>query len=386
MKLRIIVAGLVGVLISFRASADDGWTLTTADFNTQSVNLVSINDTSINTLGADGSGASVALENLLVLQHLQTSPLMAPKMTFILTHDDRVTGEAIELQGESLRIKSAPLGEVSVPLGKIIAMVRTGTPLGQLPESRTEDLVTLANGDAVAGIISGLSGASVTIQPSGGEVTVIAMETVSRIVFASITAESPDDAKAFRVTLSDGTSITTPSVAVDGKRLHVNAFNAKQSITLAAVRSIEQVNGPVVWTSSLIPDEEIQTPYHGERDRPSRRDTSVQNQPIRIGTQSFARGIGVHSYSRLTYAINPSFKVFRTRYAIDGEVPWADVTVRIMVDETLVHEQKGVRAGKFFPLVSAKVDGAKKLTLEVDYGENYDVQDRFNWIEAAFLR
>ena len=32
------------------------------------------------------------------------------------------------------------------------------------------------------------------------------------------------------------------------------------------------------------------------------------------------------------------------------------------------------------------IAGHKTITLEVDYGENYDVQDRFNWIEPALLR
>jgi hypothetical protein len=35
--------------------------------------------------------------------------------------------------------------------------------------------------------------------------------------------------------------------------------------------------------------------------------------------------------------------------------------------------------------VTIDVAGHKQLTLEVDYGQNYDVQDRFNWIEPAFL-
>ena len=33
------------------------------------------------------------------------------------------------------------------------------------------------------------------------------------------------------------------------------------------------------------------------------------------------------------------------------------------------------------PPVILDIAGHKTLTLEVDFGENYDVQDRFNWIE-----
>jgi hypothetical protein len=37
-------------------------------------------------------------------------------------------------------------------------------------------------------------------------------------------------------------------------------------------------------------------------------------------------------------------------------------------------------------VVSLDVRGHKRMTLEVDYGENYDVQDRLIWIQPALLR
>ena len=38
------------------------------------------------------------------------------------------------------------------------------------------------------------------------------------------------------------------------------------------------------------------------------------------------------------------------------------------------------------PLVVLDTRGAKRITLEVDWGDTYDVQDRFNWIEPALLK
>ena len=37
------------------------------------------------------------------------------------------------------------------------------------------------------------------------------------------------------------------------------------------------------------------------------------------------------------------------------------------------------------PRTTDKKD-AKRITLEVDWGDTYDVQDRFNWIEPALLK
>ena len=52
----------------------------------------------------------------------------------------------------------------------------------------------------------------------------------------------------------------------------------------------------------------------------------------------------------------------------------------------VLHEADHVHAGVLSPVVSVDIGDAKALTLEVDYGANYDVQDRFNWIEPALLK
>jgi hypothetical protein len=151
------------------------------------------------------------------------------------------------------------------------------------------------------------------------------------------------------------------------------------------VNSIEQTNGPVVWLSTRTPVETVQTPYL-EAPWPTRMDRAPNGGPIRFGSRIYQRGIGVHSYSRLTFAIDPAFKAFRTQYAIDGDWPLADVTVRIKVDDKVVHERADFHAGVLADaVVIDELAGHSQITLEVDYGQNYDVQDRFNWIEPAFL-
>jgi hypothetical protein len=94
----------------------------------------------------------------------------------------------------------------------------------------------------------------------------------------------------------------------------------------------------------------------------------------------------VHSYSKLVFPIDPTCKSFRTQFAIDGDQPWADCTVRVKLDAKIAFEKQHVTSGVLSDVVKLDLNGAKTLTLEVDYGENYDVQDRLNWIEPAMLR
>jgi hypothetical protein len=130
----------------------------------------------------------------------------------------------------------------------------------------------------------------------------------------------------------------------------------------------------------------LQTPFL-ELSWPARMDRAVDGEPIRFGERTFSRGIGVHSYSRITFPIDPAMRAFRTQYAIAGDWPYANVTVRIKLDSQVAYEKKDVRGGVLASPVLIDLNGhAQTLTLEVDYGQNYDVQDRFNWIEPALLR
>jgi hypothetical protein len=132
--------------------------------------------------------------------------------------------------------------------------------------------------------------------------------------------------------------------------------------------------------------ENVQTPFL-DRPAPARMNQTVLGEPIRFGGRTYERGIGVHAYARLAWELDASrYKAFRTQYALDGQLPYANVTVRIKLDDRVAHEVKDFRAGALAPLVVLDTKGAKRITLEVDWGDTYDVQDRFNWIEPALLK
>jgi hypothetical protein len=146
----------------------------------------------------------------------------------------------------------------------------------------------------------------------------------------------------------------------------------------------------VSWLSSRAPEQVVQVPYFGTLQWPTRMDATVGGRPIQFAGRTYSRGIGVHAYSRIDYALNGgAYAAFRTQYAIAQEEKrqFADVTVRIRIDGATVHEQASVKADTLSPVVLIDFpQGAKKLTLEVDYGQANDTQDRFNWIEPALLR
>jgi len=390
-----IACGFAAILlIPSIVQARAEWTLTTADFQTRPVDLVAINDAGAK-VREEGASADSALPwpQVLQLERANAARAEGAKFTLHLAGGDRVAGEAAELKGETLAWSSPSAGSVAVKLKEVLAITKAGEQPprrdvnGQSP--RTEDVVSLTNGDAARGLLSAIDKNGITVTGEGNQPIVVPWDSVRTVTLATVAAsgENPGGAqRGVRVTLADGSILTAPTIAFAGDKAALGSGDAKRDLAGAAIVAIEQVNGPVAWLSSLPPSESIHTPFL-ETAFPARMDRTVRGEPIRFADRTFPRGIGVHAQSKLVWQLPEGnrYKTFRTQYAIDGDKPYANVTVRVKLDDKVVHEQADFVAGKLADVVKAPLAGAKTLTLEVDYGKTYDVQDRFNWIEPALL-
>ncbi len=91
--------------------------------------------------------------------------------------------------------------------------------------------------------------------------------------------------------------------------------------------------------------------------------------------------------SSLTYDLKGLYREFVTSFGIDDDSgPMADVAVAILVDGKRRFSRTNVRRGELFGPVRLDVTRANRIELIVDFGENGDLQDRFDWIEAALIR
>lgn len=375
------------------ARAEGQWTLTTADFRNGSVTLRSIDAAGVHVVpagSAGGEGRVVPFDQFLDVSRVLIPGTAASGGPFVLhlLGGDHLGGEPAGMKGNSLVWRSPSVGEVTVPLKQLVAIVRPNQPA---PDARRrEDVVTMKNGDTLRGIIASFAEGKVSVQADAGP-SDVPLASVKEINFAA-TAGGASAARGFRVRFDDGSSVVAPSVTVTGDKLNLafaNAGGDGHPVDLARVAAIEQVNGPVSWLSARTPAESVYLPFFGTDARfPARMNANYRGETIRVGAQAFPHGIGVHAYSRLAWPLDGSCQAFRTRYAIDTEKAntRADVTVRIKLDDRTVYEQAHVRAGPISPVILEDLKGAKRLTLEVDYGANGDTEDRFNWIEPALLK
>jgi hypothetical protein len=370
--------------------ADAGWMLTTADFRQQAVVLRAIdaNGASVSPVGSDVA-SKIAYDQFLQLDRASRSRVGTGRFILHLAGGTKILGEPTGYQDEQVTWNSPAVGELKVSLKEARALVRNGKSADNIDQERTEDVVQMSNGDTAKGIVADISATNVKIN-SGGSDLDLAMDNIDWIYFAAAGKPKQREERSFRVRLLDGSILAATAVGFGGDTLTFTlGQNDQRKVAISSVDGIEQINGPVSWLSSRIPEQVVQVPYYGATAWPTRMDQTVGGKAIQFGNQVFSRGIGVHSYSRIDYALDGQYEAFRTQYAIatDERRQYADVTVRIKVDGKLVHEKQNLRADVLAPVVIVDLPkAAKMLTLEVDYGAANDTQDRVNWIEPALLR
>jgi hypothetical protein len=121
---------------------------------------------------------------------------------------------------------------------------------------------------------------------------------------------------------------------------------------------------------------------------PPRKDLSIEERPLSLEGEAFARGIGTHSNSELVYKLDPSWARFVAIAGIDDEVGNRDVCsviFRVLVDGEVLAESvvmKGMERWNFdVPLP----EGGSEISLEVLEADSGMNSDHADWLDAGFL-
>jgi hypothetical protein len=144
--------------------------------------------------------------------------------------------------------------------------------------------------------------------------------------------------------------------------------------------------GRVTSLSDLEPVAVEEAPYFG-RVIPWRRDAGFDGEPARLRGKLPGRVVAMHSRSVLTYALDGAFEKFKATLGFDDSAAGRGrVDCRVMVDGREALTRKDFRAVDDPVVVEVSLDGAKQLSLEVDFGQAEDTGDRILWAEPRLFR
>jgi hypothetical protein len=297
---------------------------------------------------------------------------------------------------DQLAAESDLLGTLKLPLDSLAGVVlrlpadRHGRDrlLDRVASAAGEsDRLLLDNGDEVTGLIEAIDGGQVKLKAEVGPLTVEFRRIVA-VIFNPALRQKPAGAGFFAwVGLSDGSR-------VPAERLVVNAATAEltvipgQTWTAASKELVllQPIGGRATYLSDLKPAEYRHLPYLSLA-WPYRRDRNVTGGLLRGDGRLYLKGLGVHSAARLTYLLEPGWKRFRAELGIDDSTEGrGSVDFRVFVDKKQVFISEPIRGGGRPVPLSIDLAGAKRLDLVVDYGEQGDVMDHADWLEARLVK
>jgi hypothetical protein len=362
------------------AQEQPAWTLTTGDFATRRVRLVEIGDSGLGLIQPDGQSTQVPTNGVVRLERSGTTPAPAADGARFVLHlrgGDRLIGRPVRLTDSALVMDTPPFGEVEVPLEQLLALIAgpSSDRPWRLPQPPADEVI-LANGDQLRGYLSALEGEQWTFSDEQGNETPLAASAVSQVRFADPgVAAPPAPETGWRIRPAAGGVLTLDSLGFAEGRFTLSYRGREAQVDEVALAWLEPVNGPVRWLGDLPMTSQEHVPYLGAAF------------PILVDElPGGGRGFTVHSRSRLVFDLPPGYDRFRTLYALDRSMSHGNADVRILLDDKVVHEKKGLTAGDEPGPVEVPLDGATRLTLEVDYGEGLDVQDVVHWINPALVR
>lgn len=197
--------------------------------------------------------------------------------------------------------------------------------------------------------------------------------------------------------LRDGSVVRGPiSSWQDGKVvIDHKVLNKQVTLEESALLSITMKNGRYQYLSDMdfakAPEER---PFYLPSDFKyedylfkARRDAAQGGGPISIRGKTFAKGLGVHAISKLTFDVNRGYKRFLAEVGLDDSAgDLASVEFKVYADGKLVWESGVLRRSSGAKTIDIEILNANQIVLEVTAADNADIQDRANWANAKVVR
>jgi hypothetical protein len=374
----------------------------TADGKTPAGPLLKLNDKWEVRIGGSAP-AVVAAGDLLDLRRAgKDLPDRPAEAHLLFTNGDCVPVRDCKLEGEKLlyRLNDKERTEWQAPLSAL--SVFWLAPPGDrderdklrrrwAAEKRTRDVIRLRNGDAVEGILTDLDGSAVRVEADGKK-TAIDLDKVAAVLMSTELALLPKPKTAFgRLILANGARFSLAKAeCTDGQTLTATTlYNTRLSIPVDEVVALYIHQAKAIYLSDLKPSKVEGKPF-GNFDWPPVADGSVTGLDLRLGGSTYDKGMGLHSESRVSYNLAGGYRSFEALIGLEQQADGrtGSARVKVLVDgKSLPLGGDNDLSGKSKPLaIRLDVQGAKELTLVVEFGQRGDVLGRVNWIDARLVK
>ncbi|HWB13051.1 MAG TPA: NPCBM/NEW2 domain-containing protein [Pirellulales bacterium] len=306
-------------------------------------------------------------------------------------------------EDDRLAAFSDTFGSVKLPLKRVAGVMlhspidpqqrdelasRILTPsTGEAAERQTEnrDRLLLENGDELKGRLVGFTENGVAFEAEVGHLSV-ERERIVAVAFDPSLRGAPAAARRTLVGFADGSLVSATSIKfADGQAEMALGEGTLLSAVDAEPVFLQPLVGKVTYLSDMPPAGYRHVPYLATS-WDYRLDANVRGTRLRAEGHLFAKGVGMHSASRLTWQLDKPYRRFEAELAIDDETEnGGSVVFRIFSGSREIYKSAVVHGGDKPLPVSIDIRDTRQLSLVVDYADRADVLDHADWLNARLV-
>jgi hypothetical protein len=330
-----------------------------------------------------------------------TLPAMPHGDVLLLVDGGQLAGSVARADREQIQLESPVFGNLTLPISQVIAVVRLAPSvpeprdvlLSRITQIREKsDWLLLENGDELTGSILSLTQDSVQLESNIGPAP-IEMNRVRAIIFnPALHGGAPRSGLRAIVGFQDGSWFQASEISAPKAPQGASAplaFTSSGGWRAEALPDdlvfIQPLGGRAEYLSDLDVQSYKHIPFVG-LPWSYQRDRSACGGLLRLENRVYPKGIGMHSASRITYALRPEDRRFQAEIALDATSGTrGSVRFRVFVDNDERFASPVVRGGDPPTPISVDVRGGKRLSLLVDFADRGDELDRANWLDARLV-
>ena len=371
--------------------------LTTLDGDRLTGQLRQLSSTAV-IIETDRRYVNIPTNRLLEIRFSATPTVFTespPRLTVALTDGARITADDLIVSGQQVSLKSPVLGRFSVPL-QAVSNIRLGVLdsllhgawTGLLNRPSETDLLVIQKGDDVLdhleGVIGEIDDKSIKFLLDGDEISV-SRNKVFGLIF--LRRRPPERAQSLcQVRLVDEGVLWAEAVSWDGDRLAADlTMGSKVFVPVNRLESLDFSRGKISYLSAMEPREIKYTPFFDVTWK-YRRDRNLDGGPIRLGQETYARGLCIHSRTYLRYRLGKEFRKFQAMMGIDRSMGRKGHVHVVVSGDGQPLLETDVQGGDEPRRIDLDVAGVLDLEILVDFGKGLDIADHLDLADAKVTK
>ena len=325
----------------------------------------------------------------------------------VLTDGSRITASNFEAKDGTAKIDLSSEASVEIPV-KAIRSVRfvspnedssaldsqwneiaSGSPSGDLLVIRKKGTI-----DSTDGIVGDITHETISFTLDGDKIDV-KRPKIEGIIFAQTgVAEFPEE--ICTVSSASGSRYTASSMQLNGDQLQITTpAGLKMSLAMDNVSHLDYSSGKIAYLSDLEAEIFRFEPFFAPASPVSvlgkfyslRRDSGLENKPLKLDGQTYRKGLALHSRSVVSYRLPGKFRLFKAIVGIDDAARdrGGDVALEIKGDGKSLWKMN-VRSGEAAHALELDISGIKRLEIVADFGEHQDIADHLDLCDAKVTK